>query len=441
MTEEKDTETLEAAPAETPEPEVAPETEPEAAEPEAAPETEPEATQEPERVAPRRQSIVLRTGSCDMRTGQDVNELLGQVLKQFSGKPRRVLVVSGPEVSPELIEECRRSLVSMDYDVRQTTAPAGRAARSLAYATKLQATLAAEGITADDPVVAIGDADLISGALYVTSSWFGGCILAAIPTTLDAMVEVLPTPRSIDTPEAADALLAKGNVRLALCDIDNLPKEAAGEPLCASTLMGRAILVASAVISSTTSFTDLGAASDAFVENDPEALTKVIMDLSKARGRVVSSTALAMRQGSLYGIGIARALRVCIDEQQVDAERYLVDAPCDGELLAEGLRIAARLGAAVKPEKTELVDLVFAQDGLLDKFGLHEVACVIDPEALLAKLREVEFTRQNRFMPAIPADFGRVRLTSVDDELLAEHIGAWCKARRKLARRRFKEHQ
>lgn len=414
--------------------------EPEVAAPESAEPEELEAT-EPARVEPRRQTVVLRSGSCDMRVGQDVNDLLGQVLKQFSGNPRRTLMVSGPEVLPELVENSRRSLVNMGYDVRQLEAPADNKARTLEFATTLQAALAKEQITADDPVVVIGDADLISGALYVTSTWYGGCILAAVPTTLDGMVEIAATPRALDTPGAQDALLGRGNVRLMLCDIDNLPKFAPGEKPDAATLNGRAVLAAGALVSNKAAFSDFGIALDKFLENDPATLTKTIMDIAKARGRVVAATAIAQRQGVLYGVGIARALRQCIDAQQVDPERYLVDEPCDGELLAEGIRIAARLGAAVKPDKPELVDLVFAQDGMLDKLGLKEVACVIEPEALLAAMKEVEYTRQNRFMLAIPADYGRVRLTTIDDELLAEHIGAWCKARRKLARRRAKEAQ
>lgn len=397
-------------------------------------------TDAPERVAVHRQSLVLRNGSCDMRVGQDVIDLLGSTLRQVAGKPRRTLVVYGPEVSPELIENCRRSLVDTGYDVRMSEAPSGRVARSTVFVAEFMETMAEEGITADDPVLVIGDGDLISGVLYVTSTWYGGCVLAAVPTTLDAMVEVLPTPRYIDTPSAPNALYAKGSVRLALCDVDLLPVTAEGEAPADSTLMGRAVMVASAMVSGKTAFSDLAIATDTFLANEPQAMTDVIMSMSKVRSRTAASSALAMRQSVVYGFGIARALGACIAEQEADPERYLVDKePCSGRLLAEGMRIAARLGAAYKPDKPELVDLVFTQDGLLEKFGLDEIACVVEPELLLAKLREVEFARQNRFMPAIPLDYGRIRMTSLDEDLVAEHVAAWCKSRRKLARRRFKE--
>lgn len=395
---------------------------------------------ETERIVPRRQSVVMRSGSCDMRVGQDVIDILGTTLKQVAGKPRVCLLINSPEVDPALVDECRRSLVDTGYDVRQATAIAGRAARSSAYVVEIQAMLAREGITADDPVVVVGNADLISGVLFVTSTWYGGCTLAAVPTTLDAMVEVIATPRYIDTPLAQDALVAKGNVRLALCDVDCLAKTKTGSlELSDSTLMGLAILAASAMVAGKNNFSDLAIAAEELLAADPETLTKEIMELTKARGRSASSTALAMRQGVDYGISIARALRACVACQQPDQERYLIDKDvCDGRLLAEAMRIAARLSAASKPEKPDLVDLVFAQDGLFERLGLSEVACVIEPEDLVRELRQVEFVRQNRFMPAIPLDYGRVRLSTIDDELIAEHVAAWCKARRKLARRRAK---
>lgn len=82
---------------------------------------------------------------------------------------------------------------------------------------------------------------------------------------------------------------------------------------------------------------------------------------------------------------------------------------------------------------------MFTQDGLLEKLGLSEVACVIEPQALLDCLKAEEFSRSNRFMLALPLGFGRVRLTSVPDEMLLEHLSGWCKSRRKLARHRARE--
>lgn len=386
----------------------------------------------------RRQSLVLRTGSCDMRVGVGTTELLPVALKVVCNKPRRTVLLSAEGTSPDLVEQCRRLLVDTGYEVRQKVAVGGRVARSFAQAAQYSNLLAQEGITAEDPVVVIGDADLISGVLFATSTWYGGCPLVAVPTTLDGMVDIVGTPRYVDLDGHTDVLYAKGNVRVAVCDFDNLP--ALDGALDDGTLMGRAVLVAGAIASGNNTFSNLAVAADKILAGDAEALQTQIMDISKARARIAAASALAQRQGVQYGVGIARALRVCLDKQEADTERYLVDTNvCDARLLAEGMRIAARLGAGNKPEESKLVDLVFTQDALLDKFGLSEVACVIDPADLYEAMRAVEFEHQNRFMPAIPMDWGRVRFTTLEEDLLKEHLGAWCKARRKLARRRAKE--
>ena len=58
---------------------------------------------------------------------------------------------------------------------------------------------------------------------------------------------------------------------------------------------------------------------------------------------------------------------------------------------------------------------------------------------LISKLREQlrqssikgdQFKRSNRFFVAVPQAIGRVRLASADDELLNEHVSAWCEAHR-----------
>lgn len=397
---------------------------------------------EPEVLEPRRQSLVLKTGSCDMRVGPGALQQLPLALRAVCAKPRRALLVNSEGTDAALVEECRRLMVDVGYDVRQATAPAGRPARNIAYVNEVLALLAKEELTAEDPVVVVGDADALSGVLFATATWYGGTPLIGVPTTLDGMVEVLATPRYIDTEAAEDALFAKGNVRMAICDTDLLPKPAVGDELDGATLMGRAILVAGSVAIGTTTFSDLALAADNILAHDPKTMQTTIMDISKGRGRIVAASALAQRQGVLYGVAIARALKACLAGQNADTERYAPDTDvCDARLFAEGMRIAARLGAGNKPDEPKLVDLVFAQDGLFEKFGLTEVACVIEPEALLKSMRAVEFKRQNRFMPAIPMDYGRVRLTAVDEELLQEHLAAWCKARKKLARRRFKENQ
>ena len=382
----------------------------------------------------RRQSLSLRGGSCDMRMGVGAPDGLGRDLRLQVGKPRRVLLVRGEDVTDELAELVRRSLVDAGFDVRAHSLPAGRASRSVSVADGVLAELCRAGITADDALVGIGDADVLSCLTYVSSVWCDGCALAAVPTTLDGMVDLPVTPRALDLGDAREMVRARGCVRLLVCD-PSQPGLASATP---GTLMGRAVMVAGAVAAGKQTFSDLALRAGAVAVGDVEAIEEEVLAIAKARARVASSSAIAIRQGMLYGLSLARALGRCLAEAtglDEDGARGKGE-PDGGRLLAEGMRISARLAAAHQgPDKPELVDFVFAQDALLERLGLDEVPCDLDADRLLEALRAEELSRSNRFMLALPLDYGRVRLTSLDDELLSAHLHAWCKTRRRLKRK------
>ena len=406
----------------------APEAEPEVAEP--AAEAEPEPV-----VAVRRQSIVLRSGACDLRVGPGVVDQVGQAAKTVAGKPGSVFVLSGDDVSEALLENVRRCLVDQGFtNLSGASVPAGRPSRRLSQASHIYDELAAAGLSADDPIVAVGDADVLSLAVFVGSTWQTGTSVVAVPTTFDGMVDVTVTPRSIDTDSSSQMLLARGNLRYAICDTELLP--GADD---ATSLMANAVMVAGAMAAGESNFSDLALRAEGIMARDAQTLVDEILDITKARTRVAASTALAMRQGVLYGQSLSRALAACLAEQDATDARFAVETEvCEARLLAEGLRVSARLAAARQATDESVVDLVFAQDALLDKLGLSEVACNVSAERLISALRDEELSRSRRFMLALPLGYGRVRLNTVEDEMLAEHLGAWCRARKKLARRRAK---
>lgn len=402
------------------------------AEPGPAADAEVAAEPEPVVVPIRRQSIVLRSGACDMRIGPGAADQLGQATKSVAGKPGHTLLVAGDDVPDELVERLRRSLVDVGFSVTIRSVPSGRESRKLAHAMRLYDEFAAAGVTPDDPVVAVGDADVLSLVLFAAATWQTGSPVVSVPTTLDGMVDVPVTPRAIDSASMPESLRTRANLRFSLCDTDLLPAAADDS----TTLMAYAVLVAGAVAAGESAFSDLAVRADGIVSADAATLVDEILDITKARTRVASSTALAMRQGMLYGLSVGRALGACLAEQDdKDGQLAVEREVCEGRLLAEGLRISARLAAARQAPDQAVVDLVFAQDGLLEKLGLPEVACNVDPARLLEALRADEYAHSNRFMPALPLGFGRVRLCSVEDETLLAHLSGWCRARRKLARR------
>ena len=230
-------------------------------------------------VVVRRQSLATRMGVCDMRVGVGATAQLGEALRGVVGKPRRVLVAHSADVPADVVEEARRSLVDTGFGFCSLELADGRAARNLDEATRAFEALASHGITADDAIVAVGDADLISTLVFVASTWCAGTVLAAVPTTLDGMVDVTVTPRALDVSAASEMLLAKGVVRLAVCDPANLP-DAPDDP---GTLMGRAVLVAGAVTAGETTFSELAVRADGIVAQDADTLVDEVLDITKSR--------------------------------------------------------------------------------------------------------------------------------------------------------------
>ena len=162
-------------------------------------------------------------------------------------------------------------------------------------------------------------------------------------------------------------------------------------------------------------FSRLWDCADEIASGEKSVLIEEAVDILKARGRLASSTAIAVRQSLGFGQTFVRALS------------RLVPASERSVLLAEALRFSARLSAGMGQLS---VDDVLAQDELLETLGLGELAADVEPEAMVDALKSERFLRTNRFLLALPQVIGRVRLSSVPDDLLAEHAGAFCDAHR-----------
>jgi hypothetical protein len=174
-------------------------------------------------------------------------------------------------------------------------------------------------------------------------------------------------------------------------------------------------MVATAMAENENTFSRLWDCADEIVAGEKSVLLEEAVDILKARGRLASSTAIAVRQSLSFGQTFERALS------------HLVAGAEPSVLLAEALRFAARVSAGMEQLP---VDDVLACDELLETLGLGELTADVEPAAMIDALKAERFLRTNRFLLALPQVIGRVRLSSVTDELLAEHVGAWCDAHR-----------
>ncbi len=378
-----------------------------AAKPEVAPEPAPEP--EAPKVTRQRQWVTLRGTSMDARVGAGLLADMAHDIRSVVGKPKACALAHEPAAPAEMIETLRRGLTDQGFLVHKIELEAGEKARSVEAAAKVQAALAEVGITADDLVVAVGDVDSLSVMAFVCPTWCAGVPLVEVPLSLTAAVVAGATPRALSVAGHEAMVGLDAQTRFEICDLDVLCRDAnPGE----DALLAYAFMVATAMSDCEKAVSKLWDRADDIVSGDANALAEQLSETIKSRGKVVASSSLAIRQSIAYGQVFASALRglVC------------ADVPASA-ILAESLRFSARLSVGLEDLS---VDDMFTQDELLDKFGLGYVEAQVDAAELIDAIKAECFKRTNRLMLPLPRALGRVRLAAVDDDLLREHVGAWC---------------
>ena len=97
-----------------------------------------------------------------------------------------------------------------------------------------------------------------------------------------------------------------------------------------------------------------------------------------------------------------------------------------GAAVAEGMRFAARLGAAIVGTS---LDVVRAQDNLLDELGLPALSWSAAPEDMLAVMKRDKKVRGGVVKFVLPIDIGQWELREVEDAVILEHLAAWARSK------------
>lgn len=359
----------------------------------------------------QRQWVSLPGGSCDVRMGTDLLDEASPIFKGAVGKPRMALLAYDATVPEETTELVRRQLTDAGFEVAKHAVCDEVPVRSLEATGQMMRSMADAGLTSDDLVVMAGDVDALSLASYVCGQWCGGTPLVMVPTTQTALVVAPVTPLGIDVGGRERMLTLRPAVKHVLFDMGVGLRQEVDE----DTMMTRVMMVVTAMCDSEATFSRLWDRTEALCAGDLETISEQLRDTVKTRGKILSSTALALRQSLTYGESVEEALM------------RLVDGLAPSTARAEALRFQARLAAG---EGMFEVDDVLAQDELLESLGLPILQADVDPAALIAAIREVRFEHSNRFLLGLPRKLGRVRLAAVSDELIAEHVAAWCESRK-----------
>lgn len=365
----------------------------------------------PVRISAKRQWVNLRGNSLDARVGDDLVGTLGNDLRAYVGKPRAAVLATAPEAPAGVVEALRRDLTDVGFLVHMVGLPSGPDASSTAGLESVYEGLAKTGVTGDDVAVAVGGVKALSTASFACRSWCGGVTLAQVPLDPVSALVAGVTPLALDLPGADQMVTQDGSARYVYCDLDVIDVMRTDE----AALLARALFAASAMADSDKAFGRLFDRANDIAALDRAAICEQMVDCMKSRGKIISSTSVAVRQSIGYGTTFARALHPLVGERVPPST-----------LLAEAMRFTARLSVA---QGGLSVDDMLTQDELLDRLGLGYVECEVDPVAMAAALKAERFRRSNKFMLELPRSLGRVRLAAVEDDRLEEHAAAWCSSR------------
>lgn len=361
-----------------------------------------------------RQWVSLPGGSCDVRVGPGAIDAMGVVVKAAVGKPHACALVRGSGATDGVVELVRRQLTDAGFAVSLVSLDDLGNPRTLEGASRLAAELLSAHITSDDLVCAVGNADLLSLAAYVSSSWCAGTPLVHVPTDMASAIIASTTPLGLDVGDSAQMLATKTGAKHEICD-PGFWDLAADTP---DSLMARALMAVSAICDAEKPVERLWDRADLIVDADVDTLSEQLADTVKSRGHVASSSSVAIKQSMAFGQTFMEATSALLGPEVPK-----------GLLLAEGLRFQSRLAAA---QELLSIDDVLTIDELLDLLALEPITCSIEPTALVAQLKAERFRRSGRFLLQLPRGMGRVRAATVTDEMLLEHATAWCESRAEL---------
>lgn len=361
----------------------------------------------------RRQLVNFGTTCTDYRVGDSVMDDLPRILKNVVGAPKRALVALDGSSEQTTDDAVRRALVDIGFEVFRYEAADDGGLEGFDAAGRLLAAFAERGLTADDLVVAVGGVRLCSVVSLAAGLWCDGMSCAAIPQTLDAMCTLTTAMRPLSVGGVDEVVSARPRWDMVVCDLTRVlgrPVEELGA--------GYVTMLGTALAESRRAWDQFPERIEGMVAGDAVAFTEALCKTQGARAGAIRSASPSARTALGYGASTARALAACLGP---GVPWY--------RLFAEGMRFEARLGHDVCDLD---VDVIFEQDDRLEDLGVEEVPFELDADRFVSALKADRFLRSNRFMLSLPKRPGTIRLSSVDDEVLARHAEAFLASRAEL---------
>ena len=353
----------------------------------------------------------------DVRIGADVLDGLGAYLRKVDATATapRVLVISDTNVAPLYLDEAKRSLAEAGYRVSDIVVPAGENTKSLEIAGEVWEAMASLRLGRDCAVVALGGGVVGDLAGFTASTYMRGITVVQAPTSLLAMVDSSVGGKTGVNLEAGKNLVGTFKQPAYVCAstkaLATLPER---EWAC-----GCGEIAKSAVIDSDEFFFWLSDNAGALASRDHDVTAEAIARSVVFKANVVAedkTESRGVRECLNYGHTLGHAIE--------SLAGYGVYS--HGAAVAEGMRFAARLGAAIAGTP---LDVVRAQDELLDKLGLPALSWSASPEDMLAVMKRDKKVRGGVVKFVLPLDIGRWELREVGDDVILEHLRAWARSK------------
>lgn len=348
--------------------------------------------------------------SYDVRIGDGILNGLGKRLGRCT-EASQVLLISDSNVAPLYAKAVRADIKAAGYRVVDITIPAGESSKSLACLSEVWTAMAGSKLGRDSVVVALGGGVVGDLAGFAAATYMRGIDFVQAPTTLLAMVDSSVGGKTGIDLEAGKNLVGSFKQPAYVCaDTSVLATLDDREWTC-----GCAEIAKSALIDSDDFFFWLADAADALAARDPETVQEAIVRCVVFKSDVVAADEQeqrGVRECLNYGHTMGHAV-----EKLAGYGTY-----SHGHAVAEGMRFAARLAAAVQGMPIELVQ---EQDSLLDALGLSSLDFSAPADDMLEAMHGDKKARGGKLRFVLPSDVGTWSVQEVDDEVVREHLDAW----------------
>lgn len=349
---------------------------------------------------------------CTVRIGSQLLPAVGRDVSRLHPKASRAILLSDKEAGSLYRPAVKTALMQAGFRTLDITVPSGGDGHTLACVEELWSAFAQSGISADTVLVALGGLPVCDVGMYTAAGYRTGMPCALVPTSAEAMVCAATLPAAqVDMPSAPAVASAVPQPSFACASVDVLASESRED-----IRTGLAEAARAAILGAGDEFFQLADNVPGMLSGDEESLIAAIALANISRADALAQVPFvpprhAEQFGFEYGESLRAAAAACGCGQ----------SDLDGRLLADGMRMEARLGVALGITPLELMA---DQDDLLDQLGLEPVCGLPSPADLVDAMEARIGGPDGLLRLALPADAGAFEAADIEAALVQEHLEA-----------------